>query len=271
MPTAKVGDAVLYYQDDDFADPWVRHDAVFIQHGFGRNSNFFRAWVPWLSRHLRVIRMDLRGHAGSADPGPEYRFTDQGFHRDFLGLLDELRLDKVHYIGESLGGIIGATAAAQHPQRFRSLTLVSTPMQIPDNSRRLALSLGYSSWGDAILKLGMRQWWMTMRNSTGELTGNAAMDEYFAGEFARTPAHIGYALTLLPRSLDLAEILAKIPIPTLLLVPGGGTKTPQEVQAEMARSIPNCRMKIYEGAKHSMYHLTPDPLAQDALAFIRSL
>ena len=112
---------------------------------------------------------------------------------------------------------------------------------------------------------------MTMRNSTGELTRNAAMDEYFAGEFARTPAHIGYALTLLPRSLDLAEILAKIPIPTLLLVPGGGTKTPQEVQREMARSIPNCRMKIYEGAKHSMYHLTPDPLAQDALAFIRSI
>ena len=106
MPAVKAGDIDLFYQDDDFADPWVKHDTVFIQHGFGRNSNFFRGWVPWLARHYRVIRMDLRGHAGSGDPGPDYRFSADGFLRDFIGFLDVLKIDKVHYIGESLGGLI---------------------------------------------------------------------------------------------------------------------------------------------------------------------
>lgn len=272
MPTAKVGDVALWYEDDDYADPWVNHETVFIQHGFGRNSNFFRAWVPWLARRFRVIRMDLRGHGASSDPGPGYRFTKQDFHQDLLGLLDTLRIDKVHYIGESIGGLIGATAAAQYPERFRSVTLISTPLRIPEDSQRLARSLGYDSTGDAILKLGMRQWWMTQRTATLELTGNAAMDDYFAAEFARTPAHIGHALTLMDDNVfDLEDCLPRITAPLLLLVAGNASKTPREAQADMLRRLPDGRMKVYEGAKHSMYHLTPDPLAQDTLAFIRGL
>ena len=271
MPTVKVGDIDLFYQDDDFADPWDKHETVFIQHGFGRNSNFFRGWVPWLARHYRVIRMDLRGHAGSGDPGPDYRFSAEGFLRDFIGFLDAMKIDKVHYIGESLGGLIGAMAAAQHPERFRSLTLISTPVSIPDNSARLALSLGYASWGECIMSIGMKQWWMTMRSSTGEITGDPAMDEHFATEFARTPAHIGAALTQLGPIINIAEYVPHIKVPTLLMVPGGGGKTPQEAQEAMVKSMPNGRMKVYPGAKHSMYHLIPDQLAQDAFEFIRGL
>ncbi len=75
MPTVRVGDIDLYYQDHDFADPWTEHETVFMGHGFGRNSNFFRGWVPWLAREYRVIRMDTRGCGRSGDPGPDYRFT----------------------------------------------------------------------------------------------------------------------------------------------------------------------------------------------------
>ena len=272
MPTAKVGNMSLHYQDHDFADPWTKHGTVFIQHGFGRNGNFFRAWVPWLARHYRVIRMDLRGHGGSSDPGPDYRFTRQDFHQDFLGLLDHLHIDRVHYIGESIGGLIGATAAAEYPERFSSLTLISTPLQVPPDSQRLATSLGYAGTGDAILKMGMKQWWMTQRTATKELTGNAAMDDYFADEFARTPAHIGNALTLMDNDIfGLEACLPRIAAPLLLMVPGDNLKTPRAAQEEMLGRVPNGRMKIYEGGKHSMYHLTPDRLAADALEFIRGV
>ena len=269
MPSARVGDTVLWYEDDDFADPWRPHSTVFIQHGFGRNAEFFRAWVPWLARRFRVIRMDLRGHGGSADPGPDYRFSQAGFHADFLGLLDHLGIKAVHYIGESIGGLIGATAAARHPGRFHSLTLISTPLSIPNNSQQLAQSLGFADTGGAIMKLGMRQWWMAQRTSTGELTGNQAMDDYFADEFARTPAHIGRALALMEGGIfDIEASLRRISAPTLLLVPGASTKTPRADQERIAAQLPHGRMKIHENGKHSMYHLTPDVLAEETLAFI---
>ena len=60
MPLLRVGDADLFYRDDDFADPWERHDAVMLQHGFGRSGNMYYGWVPHLCREFRVIRMDLR-------------------------------------------------------------------------------------------------------------------------------------------------------------------------------------------------------------------
>src|SRR4030067_2517101 len=122
MPTVRVADVDLFYQADDFAAPGVQHDTVFIQHGYGRNSNFFRGWVPWLAREYRVVRMDLRGCGRSADPGPDYRYSLDGFLGDFIGFLNALEIDQVHYIGESLGGISGGAAAALYPQRFKSLT-----------------------------------------------------------------------------------------------------------------------------------------------------
>ena len=39
----------------------------------------------------------------------------------------------------------------------------------------------------------------------------------------------------------------------------------------MVKSMPNGRMKVYAGAKHCMYHLIPDQLAQDAFEFIRGV
>jgi 3-oxoadipate enol-lactonase len=271
MPTVHVGDIDLFYQDDDFADPWAAHDTVFLQHGLGRNSNFWRAWVPWLARDYRVLRMDLRGFDRSGDPGPDYRYSAQGLLDDFVGFLDACEIERVHYIGESAGGIIGAAAAARYPERFRSLTLVSTPVRVKPEATGKVLALDFPSWQDAMLSLGMKEWWLRTRAALGELTGDPARDEYYADECARTPVHIVVAFSLFAPTVSLATILPEIAAPTLMLTPGSSAHTSREEQDSIARSIPNVRQRVYEGAKHGMFYLMPDLLAQDTLAFLRSL
>src|SRR6266851_1156254 len=73
----------------------------------------------------------MRGHGQSADPGPNYVWSVDDLLNDMKGFLDALGLDRVHYVGESLGGILGVAFAARCPERFKTMTLISPPEQSP--------------------------------------------------------------------------------------------------------------------------------------------
>ena len=55
----------LHYVVDDFTDPWKPAKTVLFMHGFGESTEVWRAWVPHLSRHYRVLRYDTRGFGRS--------------------------------------------------------------------------------------------------------------------------------------------------------------------------------------------------------------
>jgi pimeloyl-ACP methyl ester carboxylesterase len=53
----------------------------------------------------------MRGHGQSADPGPAYVWSVEDLLNDMKGFLDALGLQQVHYVGESVGGILGIAFA----------------------------------------------------------------------------------------------------------------------------------------------------------------
>ena len=54
MPTVKANNCDMYYEVDDFTDPWVTEkETVWLQHGVGRSTKFWYHWVPALARHYR--------------------------------------------------------------------------------------------------------------------------------------------------------------------------------------------------------------------------
>lgn len=260
----------LFYQDDDFADAWREHDTVALQHGYCRNGNFWRGWVPPISREFRVLRMDMRGMGRSADPGPNYKYSLEGLAADFVAFLDAVGVPSMHYVGESLAGMVGVTAAARYPERFKSLTLVATPVTIEPNTSS-SMATGFSSWGEAIEKLGMREHWLATRKVQNELSGDSAQDNYFADEFARTPAHVAVALSRAVPGATIAESARRVTAPTLLLVPGKSPHTNAGQQSELQQLIPHARLKSYDEAFHGIFYLRPDMLARDTLEFIRDV
>lgn len=240
MPLLRVGDADLFYREDDFADPWQPHDVVMLQHGFGRSGNMYYGWVPHLSRDFRVIRMDLRGTGQSADPEPDVGFTLDRMMSDFVGLLDALKIERVHFVGESLGTILGVALAAHHPERVKSLALVSSINRARE--RTVATNkVGYPTWPEAIQAVGMKQWWLRSRAASEELTGNAAKDEWFADECARTPLHVALALLRFVPTISMQSMLSRVRAPTLLLSPGLSFHTDREEQQEILDAIPGSR------------------------------
>jgi pimeloyl-ACP methyl ester carboxylesterase len=105
-----------------------------------------------ISGYRRVLRRDMRGHGQSADPGPNYVWSVDNLLNDMKGFLDTLGLDPVHYVGESLGGILGVAFAARWPERFKTITLCSTPPVIFPPIQKM-FALGYENWETALGKL----------------------------------------------------------------------------------------------------------------------
>jgi 3-oxoadipate enol-lactonase len=88
--------------------------------------------VPLLAAGYRVLRLDMRGHGGSQPVEGDY--TMDQLAGDVKGALDVLGIWKVHYIGLSIGGMIGQGFALAYPERLQSLTLCDTHPSSPDDS-----------------------------------------------------------------------------------------------------------------------------------------
>src|SRR5262249_56331940 len=78
---------------------------------------------------------DPGGHGGT--DGPAGPYTLEQLARDAVELLDALRIERTHWIGLSMGGMIGQTLALAAPGRLLSLALCDTSSRIPAEARPL--------------------------------------------------------------------------------------------------------------------------------------
>jgi pimeloyl-ACP methyl ester carboxylesterase len=104
-----------------------------------RNTTFWNRWVPPIADSRRVFRPDLLGCGKSDIPALRYAYTPEGIGAQILAVLDSFSLSRVHWVGETSGGIIGLLLAAAYPERIASLILCNTPTRISDeikSSRR---------------------------------------------------------------------------------------------------------------------------------------
>ena len=128
MPTVRLEDGLeMYYEDHDFTDPWRTPETVVMHHGNSKSSLLWYPWVPLLAGNYRVVRMDARGFGRSTVPAPGYDWSLEGFALDLKRFLDALGLDRVHLIGETVGGTISLKFASLYPERLRSATICSSP------------------------------------------------------------------------------------------------------------------------------------------------
>lgn len=109
-------DQVTHYIRDSFVDPWKPAETILIQHGFGRHAEFWYHWIPVLSRQYHVIRRDLRGHGRSSygKKGDGYKTDVDTVIGEIIDSLDQLGVEKVHFLGESTSGMLGEILAARY-------------------------------------------------------------------------------------------------------------------------------------------------------------
>lgn len=271
MPHVTANNYSMHYQVDDFTDPWTTTDPVWIQHGFGRNLNFWSHWIPRLAGQYLVLRRDMRGHGQSADPGPDYVWSVDDLLNDMKGFLDALEIDAVHYIGESVGGILGIAFATKWPERFKSLTLCASPTAIRPDIQKV-FALGYEDWSTALGALGSSGWAKALIEQGSGLTATDSPHlQWVIEEWARTPTHVLQGLCRLVPNVDVAPLLSQVTVPTLVLAPANSPLTPLSEQLSIREGIPDARMAVIEGSGHEIYVDAAEECVAALLKFIRSL
>jgi 3-oxoadipate enol-lactonase len=202
--------------------------------------------MPTLTSHYRVVRYDTRGHGDTEVTDGEY--TLDLLANDLFGLLDGLELNQVHYIGLSMGGMIGQTAALQDASRFLSLSLCDTSSRIPLEAR--------SAWNDRI-NLAQREGMEALVPSTIDRWFSTRFQAQRANEvdkvreMIRSTAVNGFCgCAAAIRDLDLTDRLATIDLPTLLIVGEDDPGTPVSAHEVIRDCIENSELVVIPDALH---------------------
>ena len=271
MPKVTANDCKMYYEIDDYTDPWIADtETVWLQHGVGRSSRFWYHWVPALARHYRVLRRDMRGHGQSGDPGPDHQWSIDELITDMHAFMDAVGLQQVHYVGESIGGILGVAFAARWPERLKSLTICNSPTTIRRTGEK-ALSGQHGNVQSALTAGGSRGWGRLLIEQKIISGKNPAHIEWVLNEWAKTPTHVLQGITRTLDNADTAPLLPQVKVPTLILAPTRSPITPLTDQIAMRTSIPNARIAVIEGPGHEVYVDEPEECIGALLKFLGSL
>ena len=177
------------------------------QLGYAADARYFA------ERGYRAITFDLRGFGESTPPDvlEPSAFTLGVLAEDFIALLDHMNVPQAHYVGNSLGGVIGLEAIRSHPQRIRSFTSFGTTYHL--SLPKLTVSMQY--WMNRILG-PKRLPAFVASNATGFDEARSIVQEMFEGYPVLAGRCIGYGIC----RYDYREVARNWGKP-ILLIQGG--------------------------------------------------
>ena len=218
---------------------------VVMSHSLAANVGMWEDQMPILAGY-RVLRYDTRGHGGTDAPEGDYTLDQLG--DDLFALLDALDIDRAHYVGLSMGGMIGQTAALKDPSRFISLSLCDTSSRVPGEGQAL-----WSQRMEAARTQGMESLVESTIDRWFSRTFRAAAPDRVERirEMVRTTPVAGYCgCCAAIRGLDLTDRIHAIRLPTLLIVGEDDPGTPVAAHEVIRDRIEGSRLVVIEDALH---------------------
>ncbi len=217
-----------------------------LSHSLGSSLAMWDPQMEPLEPHYQVLRYDTRGHGGSDAPAEAYTLDQLG--EDAVGLLDALRIGVVHWVGLSMGGMIGQCLALNHADRLKSLALCDTAAIIPWEAQPVwqeRIDTARSRGMQALVQSTLERWF-TPAYLSQESQGVALIRKHFLA----TPVtgYIGCSEAI--RGLNYLERLSQVKIPTLIIVGEGDPGTPVAASEAMHERIPGSRLVILRSAAH---------------------
>jgi 3-oxoadipate enol-lactonase len=245
MDTARInGISVAYRLDGDGAAtrPWL----VFA-HALGLDHSMWQPQVEAFGRACNILRYDLRGHGRSeAPPGP---YALEQMADDLRELLEQLSIRRCHFVGLSLGAMVGQLAAIRAPLRFASLVLAGaacrfSPQMQPLWAKRVAAVRSPLAM-DAVIDETISGWF------TAAFFATRAAEVARAVQVLRRTPVAGYvgAVAAMSRA-DLSARLSAVACPVLVIVGNDDRVTPLAHAEEILRQIPQARLRRISGAAH---------------------
>ena len=240
---------------------------VMLSHSLASCLAMWDSQSEVLETHYQVLRYDTRGHGKTDAPSGKYTLDMLG--EDAVCLLDALNIDVVHWVGLSMGGMIGQCLALNHADRIISLALCDTAAIMPDDNQPvwqehidMARGLGLQS----LVQSTMERWF-----TAPYLIKNPSTVKRIRRDFLNTPVagYIGCSEAI--RNLDYLERLSRINTPTLIVVGEEDPGTPVAASEAMHEHLPDSRLVVLPSAAHLSNVEQSEAFNKALMGFLREI
>lgn len=238
-----------------------------LSHSLASSGIMWEQQMPALVAGYRVLRYDTRGHGGSDAPAGPYTLDELG--DDAVALLDALDIERVHWVGLSMGGMIGQNLALRYPERLSSLVLCDTTSKIPEQARAM--------WDERIAvaeKSGMQplcgetmERWFTPSFLEKDGLDLRSIREQFLG--TPTSGYVGCCQAI--RELDYTERLSAISLPAHVIVGAEDPSTPPDASRTIQGQIAGATLTVIDNGSHLCNVEQPAAFNRALLGFLDGL
>jgi 3-oxoadipate enol-lactonase len=217
---------------------------VVLSNSLGSTPAMWDPQFPALAERFRVVRYDHRGHGRSPVPPAPYELADLG--ADVIALLDRLGLERVHWCGLSLGGMVGMWMAINAPARIDRLVLCCTSARLGPPEMWADRAATVRAQGvEAVADAGIQRWL-----SPGFIEREPEMAAEIRAMLVATPAE-GYAACCgVIERMDQVPELGEIRAATLVIAAEDDPATPPEHGALIASTVPGAQLAVVKDARH---------------------
>jgi 3-oxoadipate enol-lactonase len=221
--------------------PWLT-----LSHSLACNLHMWDEEAKRLSQRYRVLRYDTRGHGESSAPGGAY--TLELLADDLNGLLRALGVQTTHFVGLSMGGMIGQTFALKYPGSCRSLALCDTTSRYPAEAAGMwveRIKTVEAHGMEPLIAPTLERWFTEpFRNVHPQVV------EKVKAMIRTTPAtgYIGCSHAI-PK-INLTERLKEIRCPTVVIVGKDDPGTPLAMAEEIHQALPGSTLVVIASAAH---------------------
>jgi 3-oxoadipate enol-lactonase len=238
---------------------------VTMSHSLATDLSMWDPQAKALAQRYRVLRYDTRGHGGTDAPAGAYTLTQLA--DDARALLKALGVARTHWIGLSMGGMIGQTLALTSPEILTSLSLCDTSSRIPAEMKHLwdeRISTVETKGMDPMVEPTVARWFTPKFIETRK-----DVIEPVRAMIRRTPGkgYVGCCHAI--KALDLTDRLKAITLPTLIIVGAQDLGTPPAASQAIHDQIKGSELVVLDPASHLSNLEQPEAFTRALEQFLR--
>jgi 3-oxoadipate enol-lactonase len=238
---------------------------LFMIHGIGARRQGWAKLTEHLKSNFRCISYDLRGHGES--PLPSVPFGLDDLVDDLEALRARLGIENAHFIGHSLGGMIGPAYARRYPDRVLSLGLLSTAaFRTADDSAKVrGVVTAMEEKGIAPVLGTLVDRWFT----DTFVRERPDVIEWRKTQVVDTDPAVFLNVFRIYAETEMAPWLHEIQAPSLVCTGELDGGCNPRLNTQIAAALPNAELVILEGLKHAILIEASDRVAAPVGDFLR--
>jgi pimeloyl-ACP methyl ester carboxylesterase len=225
------------------------HVVRFDNRDIGLSQKMDGADIPGVIKMAAFSRLNLHLDV-------PYRLGDMA--SDAIGVLDALEIDRAHFVGASMGGMIAQLVAGHYPERVASLTSIMSTSgcrSLPSPDKKITLHMvrrPKNADPDALLEYALRTWHLI--GSPGFRPTRDALLKKLAASYQRSYYPQGHArqMAAIIASGDRVEVLKQIKAPTLVIHGKDDALVPVTGGIDTARLVPDAKLELIDGMGHDL-------------------